>query len=151
MKQQAFTFIELMVVLAVAGILVATAAPSFSTYLTNKNSASIKSRLLMDIRYARVEADTRDEVIAVEHLNNSWDKGWQVKIKNGAILKKTEFENTPSGTISTAATKIEFDQFGRHGSTAELDIKLAGCKGDHAYKITVTTLGQVSVGNLSCN
>ncbi|WP_419813002.1 pilus assembly FimT family protein [Bacterioplanoides sp.] len=150
MRQQAFTLIELMVVLAVAAILVATAVPSFSTYLTNKQAASLKSRLTMDIRSARIKADTLDETITILPVNGDWDNGWQIRDSNNVIIKETLLDDLKDVFTSTHP-QIQFDRYGRSSNAVTIDIKVPKCSGNNVYKIMTTTLGQVSTGDSTCS
>lgn len=151
MRQKAFTLIELMVVMAVAAILVATAVPSFSTYLINKQAASLKSRLVMDIRSARIKADTLDETITVLPIKGSWDSGWQVRDSSNVILKETVLNDLESGVLKSTHPQIQFDRYGRSANAVTIDIKVPKCSGNNVYKIMTTTLGQVITGDSTCN
>lgn len=58
-----FTAIELMVVLALIGILVAVAAPSFTDFFARKRVESVTSELGTDLQYARSEAVARNAAV----------------------------------------------------------------------------------------
>lgn len=58
-----FTLVELMIVLAIVGILSAVAAPSMRTYISNSSSNSLSSTLLIDIMYARNHAISNDIIV----------------------------------------------------------------------------------------
>ena len=50
---KAFTLVELMIVIAIVGIISMVAAPSFRAYLSNSQSGSINNKLMIDIMFAR--------------------------------------------------------------------------------------------------
>lgn len=50
---KAFTLVELMIVVAIVGIISMVAAPAFRTYLSNSQSSSINNKLMIDIMFAR--------------------------------------------------------------------------------------------------
>lgn len=58
-RQSAFTFIELMVVVAVLAILAALAGPSMSNFLGNANMRAAASDLVIDVALMRSEAARR--------------------------------------------------------------------------------------------
>lgn len=150
MRQQAFTLIELMMVMAVTAILVATAIPSFSTYLINKQAASLKSRLVMDIRHARIKADTLDETITVLPINGDWNKGWQIRNSNNQVLKETLLDDL-KGVLTSTHPQIQFDSYGRSDNSVVINIQVPNCTGNNFYRITTTTLGQVRTGDATCS
>src|SRR5450830_1101578 len=60
-----FTLIELMVVVAVAAILMAVAAPNFSAAMSSTRLGSQANDLIADLRLARSEAATRGAWVVV--------------------------------------------------------------------------------------
>jgi type IV fimbrial biogenesis protein FimT len=59
------TLIELMVVVAIAAIILALAAPSFSEYIITQRLRSIHGQLATDLQFARSEAVTRSAFVSV--------------------------------------------------------------------------------------
>lgn len=151
MRQKAFTLLELMMVMAVAAILVATAVPSFSTYLVNKQATSLKSRLIMDIRNARIKADTLDETITLLPIKGSWDNGWQIRNSNNITIKETALSSLQNGTLTSTSSQIQFDRFGRPSNAVVINIRVPKCTGNNVYRITITALGQVIFGDSICS
>ena len=64
-----FTLIELIIVLAVAAVLVAAAAPSLDTFVRNSRVRGEGLRLLESLAYARVEAVKRQMPVVVCQLD----------------------------------------------------------------------------------
>lgn len=58
--QRGVTFIEVMVVLVIMGVLMAVAAPSFGPWITGTRIRSTAESLLAGIQYAKSEATTRN-------------------------------------------------------------------------------------------
>jgi type IV fimbrial biogenesis protein FimT len=64
--RRGFTLIELMVVVAVAVLIISLAAPSFSEYIVTQRVRSIHAQLVTDIQYARSEAASRGQIVAIQ-------------------------------------------------------------------------------------
>ena len=91
---KAFTLVELMIVIAIVGIISMVAAPSFRTYLSNSQSGSINNKLMIDIMFARsmaisngrefrvipTDATAGNGVLAdgAAGAGVNWALGWQV-------------------------------------------------------------------------
>lgn len=59
------TLIELLVGLAVLGVLLTVVAPSFTGYLTNKRVEGVGNELITDLQYARSESVSRNTLVRV--------------------------------------------------------------------------------------
>lgn len=101
MKIRGFTLLELLVTIAIAAILLAVAAPSFTGIIRGNALSSARDGLYSALQYARSEALTRNVAVAVcaaadENLNacsddeDAWANGWLVFIDsstgNGATI-----------------------------------------------------------------
>lgn len=85
--ERGFTLVELMVVLTVAAILLALAAPSFSDMIMNNRQTVTINELIGDLNLARSEAiKRRQQVLVCPRAGNTcstsasptWDQGWIV-------------------------------------------------------------------------
>jgi type IV fimbrial biogenesis protein FimT len=80
-----FTLIELMSVLAVLGILVAVAAPSFRDAVTARRLEAGTTQIVNAVRLARAEAIKRAGVVAVRPLSGTdWSSGLLVHFEADA-------------------------------------------------------------------
>ena len=71
-RSQGFTLIELMVVVALAAVLVALTAPSFSNFLSKRRVEGIVAELATDLQYARSEAVARNQNVSVTFGTNCY-------------------------------------------------------------------------------
>lgn len=120
-----FTLIELMVTIFVAAILLAIAVPSFKHIIKSTHLSGASNDLLATLKYARTEAVSRGQQIAVNASSSGqWDDGWQAvapaaSAGTDVMLRRHEplrdgytIAITPNGT-----TRVSFDSQG--GSTLD--------------------------------
>ncbi|MFC1777842.1 GspH/FimT family pseudopilin [Pseudomonadota bacterium] len=88
MKIKGLTLIELMITLAIAGILIASAAPSMREFIQNNRSATQINELQATLNLGRSEAIKRNNNITVCKSSNgtgcagTWQDGWIVFVDN---------------------------------------------------------------------
>ena len=63
--EEGFTIIELMLVVAIAAVLTAVAAPSFAEFLSKRRVDGVMAELVTDLQYARSEAVGRNAPVRV--------------------------------------------------------------------------------------
>ena len=71
-RASGFTLIELMVVVALVAIILALAAPSFTSTLARKRMEGVASELATDLQYARSEAAQRNAAVGVVFGSNCY-------------------------------------------------------------------------------
>ena len=87
-KTQAFTLIELVMTMAIAGILVTIAIPSFNSTLTSSRLTNYANDLVGALNLARSEAVRRGVSVTVRKVDNfsytnlaagvHWETGWDI-------------------------------------------------------------------------
>jgi len=116
-----FTLIELITTIAVAGVIIALAMPSFR-YITNSNRiASEINGLLGDLQFARAEAIKEGQTVTVCVSaggatcdgTTTWQSGWIVFQKPGTVLRiQKPFSSTDTFLASNAVSQIQFNREG---------------------------------------
>jgi type IV fimbrial biogenesis protein FimT len=69
--QRGFTLIELMITLAVMGVLVTLAAPSFYDFILMQRLKAASQQFVTDMQFARSEAAARNQPVRVHFRRNS--------------------------------------------------------------------------------
>ncbi|MEK6807274.1 MAG: GspH/FimT family pseudopilin [Pseudomonadota bacterium] len=131
--QDGFSLLELMVVMAIAGILMAVAVPGFITTIRNNRLSSQTNEFIYALKFARTEALKRNIPVTVcrsstqlacNTLSAGWEGGWIVFAENAGtlgtlngattfasgatlanpILRASDNRVIPAGTVLTAST-----------------------------------------------
>jgi len=141
MKQSGFTIIELMMVIAIAGVMAAFAGPSFTTMINNNRITTQTNQFILAVQIARSEAVKRGRPISITATDGSnWAQGWQVLDENDAVIQN--FDAVPSGlTVVSADSKTSFT-FSGSGEVNTSDT-LKVCKtGLDGRNILITSTGR---------
>ena len=135
-KNNGLTMIELMITLAVAGILVASAAPSFRTSIQNNRMVTQVNELHTSLSLARSEAIKRNNNVTVCQSSNGtscadegdWEGGWiifiddnfdgSVDIDDGDLVLRVDGVISGDNTLTFSQTRVIYarDGFARPNS-----------------------------------
>lgn len=118
--QRGLTLIELMTTIAVLGVLMAIAAPSFNPMMDRYRVRQATEELQASFYYARSEAIKNSGGITVVPNSGDWDKGWE--IKNGSnTLRQTNAPNKTHISLAGDQGGVDLDRWGmlmHKGTTA---------------------------------
>lgn len=163
-----FTLIELMVTIAVIGMLLSFAVPSFEQIMADGRRTSDVNELLLSLNLARSEALKRGRHVTICKSSNGtscagtttpWKKGWIVFVNNGSanvdtldageeiLLAKTELkrniELTPNAAVADFAS---FRPDGRVNAAAAFTV--CDDRGaDHARGVFISATGRPTAGH----
>jgi type IV fimbrial biogenesis protein FimT len=76
-----FTLMELMVTIAIAGILLGVAIPSFTSLISSNRLTTYANELVTALNFARSEAIKRGQPVTIKHNGNTsgdWSSGWTI-------------------------------------------------------------------------
>jgi type IV fimbrial biogenesis protein FimT len=114
-RSMGFTLVEVMVVVAILGVLAAIAGPSFRSFIGTMNSKSAAFDLVGDLTAARSEAIKRNQVTTVVPVGGNWANGWQV-IASGATVRARPALTSALSIASAPAAGVTFQPNGRLGA-----------------------------------
>jgi len=164
MKQsQAFTLVELMIVLGVAAILATMAAPAFWNMIQNSRTTTQANELVTAINLARSEAIKRGERVEICGSGNpasgecggenDWATGWLVRVEgdSDAVIRVWD---APAGLnlAANGTANMVFRSLGERldDGTATFTLNFDGCTGDRQRRIRVNAAGRPSVTREAC-
>lgn len=162
-KSQAFTLVELMIVLGVAAILATMAAPAFWNMIQNSRTTTQANELVTAINLARSEAIKRGERVEICASGNpasgecggenDWAAGWLVRVEGNADAVIRVWE-APAGLnlAANGTATMVFRSLGERldDGTATFTLNFDGCTGDRQRRIRVNAAGRPSVTREAC-
>lgn len=87
-KQQGFTLAEMLVVVAVLGILAAIAAPNLADMVRKQRIKTASFDVFSTLNLARSEAIKRNRSVTVRPTSSDWSRGWQIADSAGNVIKE---------------------------------------------------------------
>ncbi len=152
-----FTLTELLIVMVIAGILLALAAPSFQTMVANSTAENASGLIELDLAYARNNAITRGVLVRMTPASGGFQDGWTVQAFNGGVagdVLRSRNSLDDKVTITSAqyssSAPIGFTSTGQIETTGSLKIRTTGCTGDKNRDIDLMSSGQIVISGVSC-
>ncbi|WP_256664862.1 GspH/FimT family pseudopilin [Pseudomonas sp. 8AS] len=162
-----FSLVELMVTVAVLGVLLAIAAPGFSDMMRNNRSQAAANELVSALNTARTEAVKRGSRVSLCPSSDgatcsgtSWQTGWIVFVDTAAsdtaaspALGATLSRRTGMSGGATAtgtASFIRFSGLGFAPKNSTITVQVTGCTGPNARTISFSASGRISVQKVNC-
>lgn len=89
-KASGFTIVELLITITIAGILAATAIPSFRSYLAWQSIKNNSFDMISSFNLARSEAIMRNANVTITPIAGVWTNGWAVTTVGGTTLSQQD-------------------------------------------------------------
>jgi type IV fimbrial biogenesis protein FimT len=133
-RRNGFTIIELMMTLAILGVILMIAAPSFNDLALKSRVSSAATEIQLSLLLARSEAVKRNATVSIAPVNPAaWSEGWNVAyVDAGGVTRtlKTQAAYTGTMTVNGPATVVAYGRDGR--LTGTTDVTFAVTVPDHA-------------------
>lgn len=159
-RSHGFTMIELMVTVAVLGILLAVGVPSFNSFMVNSRTSALANDITSAVNLARSEAVKRATPVTVCPSSNgttcagAWADGWMTRVDGtNEVLRvwRAPVDTADFQQTGAADPAIRFGALGQRVSDATaLKIEVTGCRGNRARLVDVGPAGRISVQRVPC-
>ena len=131
--QRGFTIIEIIVVVAIMGVLLTIAAPSFVSFTASQKVKTASFDLYAAMMYARSEAIKRKVNVTVAAAGGDWKNGWTVQA--AGVGTPLRIQDPLSGvTFSNTTTSVVYRIDGRLTSAAALGVLIQPETSDSSIK-----------------
>ena len=119
-----FTLTELLVVLAVAGILATMAVPSFKSLIQSQRVKNAGFELYSSLALARNEAIKRNSDVTIATTTNAnGEPGWDITASDGTVIRNQDFiKDIAIGITGLPGTDVVYHRNGRPASTGAFEI-----------------------------
>jgi type IV fimbrial biogenesis protein FimT len=143
-----FTMLELMVTLAIVGIIAAIAVPSMSNMMSNSKAERITGLFKQDLQFARSHAISRGEVVRISAI----DGGWNIiaETSNDTLRVRDILDDTITVTSAEGLDSVAFTATGQIESTDTITIRTSGCTGNEDKSFSLLRSGQIAETELAC-
>jgi type IV fimbrial biogenesis protein FimT len=168
-RASGFTLFEMMVALAMVGILVVLAAPGFREFTRNNQVTAVNNDLVTALNLARSEAGRRSTPVAIcpsadgitcGNLGD-WRSGWivfQDSAAAGAIASPDDVVQKwteSSGVLQLAADSavVRYQPLGTLDGANPIgfDVSYVGCRGSNLRHVQVALIGTISTQLQPCH
>lgn len=131
-RMRGFTATEILVVVAIVGIITAIAAPNMAQMIRNQRVKTASFDVFASFTFARSEAVKRN--IAVTITPNSaadWTQGWRITDANGTLLKEeSDRKHSSAAELAMAGpASVTFARNGRLGDAVAPQVNLSAYGG----------------------
>lgn len=138
--QPGFTLTELLLVVAVIGILASLAAPSFSQLIKSQRMKSMATDINASLTLARSEAVKRNRDVTLSPTTaGSWEKGWQIADPDNAG-NNIEVHSAFAGLTATGPDSVTYRSSGRiqGGVAPAFNISAAGVSDQRCVSVDLS-------------
>lgn len=162
--RNAFTLVELLVVLAVVAIISAVAAPSVSQWITNYRTKTVARQLMTDLQFARMTAVAQKTPcqVVIDPVNNKYTITMTVAGTTVGIPRQlgvstignnqTNPYYAPGVSLATTPAvagtlTVQFNSLGNVTFTPANATTATVTQGTYAYNVAISPTGNMQITN----
>jgi type IV fimbrial biogenesis protein FimT len=147
-----FTLVELLVTLAIAGVLLAVGVPAMTSFLADQAAAANADEFAEALRFARAEAIKRGGAVTMcastdlATCSDNWKSGWIVKADDSGKVLRVQNPLRSMGDLTAAAETVTFQSTGivTEGAGAYV-FAAADSDANRTRTVRLNSLGRVAV------
>ncbi len=137
-----FTLVELIIVLVIAGILAAIAAPSFSQFIDSQRAKNAATDIYVALTRTRSEALRLNQNVTLAPVSGNWASGWQVTDAAGNVL---DAHAALRNLTVTGPTNVIYKSSGRLTSGADALFTITGNYSSSTQYLCLDLSGRPSI------
>lgn len=107
--QRGFTVIELMIIVAIAGVLSVVAIPYMQDLISNQRVRAAVTEMQLSLLLARSEAIKRNEDVSIVPAGGDWEDGWTVEASGSTVLRTVEALNDKITLACNTDNDVSFE------------------------------------------
>jgi len=151
-----FTLIELMVTIAVLAVVIAIAAPSFTSVIQSNRTTALHHEVLGALQLARSEAvKRRTDVIVCRTEDQAdcdngtdWTAGWLIREVGGDVVKV--WDPVAGMALTGPDDGVIFRSSGMAEAVTNFTTTTSSCTSGTKYTIGVSLTGSATVNKTGC-
>ena len=155
-----FTLFELIVTMAVAGIILSFGVPGFMSFIQNNRATTHTNDLVTALNLGRSEATRRAAPVTVCSSadgatcsgSNDWSTGWVARDDAGNVLRTWPERSGGAGVMTGNVSQVRFLARGSlaGGAAPLVQVRLPDCSGEQGRDVAVNVAGRISVDRVGC-
>ncbi len=145
-QQAGFTITELMIVIAVVGVLAALAAPNMGAMIRTQRIKTAAFDVFSSLTFARSEAIKRNTSVIVTPVDaGNWARGWSIADSNGNMLRQ---QSGWDAITATGPATVTFASSGRVTPAADFSLAATGVSSQRCVRLDLS--GRASTKEGAC-